>query len=36
MSPATPPKASFLTALTDLPKNVWKSIFRNPLPSNDL
>jgi quinol-cytochrome oxidoreductase complex cytochrome b subunit len=36
MSPATPPKASFLTALTDLPKNIWKSIFRNPLPSNDL
>ena len=36
MSPATPPKSSFLAALADLPKNVWKSIFRNPLPSNDL
>jgi len=36
MSPATPPKSSFLTALTDLPKNIWSSIFRNPLPSNDL
>ena len=22
-------------ALADLPKNVWKSIFRNPLPSSD-
>ena len=36
MSPATPPKSSFLSALTELPKNVWRSIFRNPLPSNDL
>jgi quinol-cytochrome oxidoreductase complex cytochrome b subunit len=36
MSPATPPKSSFLTTLMDLPKNVWSSIFRNPLPSNDL
>jgi quinol-cytochrome oxidoreductase complex cytochrome b subunit len=36
MSPAAPPKASFLAALTEFPKNVWKSIFRNPLPSNDL
>ncbi|MBP1772465.1 MAG: Cytochrome b/b6, N-terminal domain, partial [Holophagaceae bacterium] len=36
MSPATPPKASFLAILTDLPKNVWHSLFRNPLPSNDL
>jgi len=36
MSPATPPKSSFLTALMDFPKNIWSSIFRNPLPSNDL
>jgi quinol-cytochrome oxidoreductase complex cytochrome b subunit len=36
MSPATPPKPTFLTALMELPRNVWKSIFRNPLPSNDL
>jgi len=36
MSPATPPKPSFLTTLMDLPRNVWSSIFRNPLPSNDL
>jgi quinol-cytochrome oxidoreductase complex cytochrome b subunit len=36
MSPVTPPKSSFLTTLRDLPKNVWSSIFRNPLPSNDL
>ena len=36
MSPATPPKSSFLSALTELPRNVWRSIFRNPLPSNDL
>ncbi len=36
MSLSTPPKASFLTALMDFPRNIWKSIFRNPLPSNDL
>jgi len=36
MSPATPPKPSFLATLMDLPRNVWSSIFRNPLPSNDL
>ncbi len=36
MSPATPPKSRFLAALLDFPKNVWSSIFRNPLPSNDL
>jgi quinol-cytochrome oxidoreductase complex cytochrome b subunit len=36
MSPATPPKSPFLAALMGLPKNVWNSIFRNPLPSNDL
>ncbi|WLT30827.1 cytochrome b N-terminal domain-containing protein [Geothrix sp. PMB-07] len=36
MSPATPPKSSLLAALMGLPKNVWSSIFRNPLPSNDL
>ena len=27
---------SLMTALTQFPGNVWKSIFRNPLPSNDL
>jgi quinol-cytochrome oxidoreductase complex cytochrome b subunit len=36
MSPATPPQSSLLATLLDLPKNVWGSIFRNPLPSNDL
>jgi len=36
MSRPTPPKAPFLAALMDLPKNVWSSVFRNPLPSNDL
>jgi len=36
MSRPTPPKSSLLTTLMDLPKNVWSSIFRNPLPSNDL
>ena len=35
MSPSAP-KSSLLSALKDLPKNVWRSIFRNPLPSNDL
>ncbi|MCE1204651.1 MAG: cytochrome b N-terminal domain-containing protein [Holophagaceae bacterium] len=36
MSRPTPPKSSLLATLLDLPKNVWSSIFRNPLPSNDL
>ncbi|HLO67444.1 MAG TPA: cytochrome b N-terminal domain-containing protein [Holophaga sp.] len=27
---------SMLTTLKELPGNVWKSIFRNPVPSNDL
>lgn len=36
MSRPTPPKSSLLTTLMDLPKNIWSSIFRNPLPSNDL
>ncbi|MBL0209363.1 MAG: cytochrome b N-terminal domain-containing protein [Holophagaceae bacterium] len=39
MSPSTepaPPKANLLTAAKEFPKNVWNSIFRNPLPSNDL
>ncbi len=36
MSPVTPPKSSPFAALLELPGNVWKSIFRNPLPSNDL
>jgi len=29
-------KPTLLTALTQFPGNVWKSIFRNPIPSNDL
>ena len=36
MSRPTPPKSSLLATLMDVPKNVWNSIFRNPLPSNDL
>ena len=36
MSRPTSPKSSLLATLMDLPKNVWNSIFRNPLPSNDL
>ncbi|MBK9798115.1 MAG: cytochrome b N-terminal domain-containing protein [Holophagaceae bacterium] len=36
MSRPAAPKASFLASLLELPKNVWSSIFRNPLPSNDL
>ena len=36
MSPATPPNPTLLATLMDLPKNIWNSIFRNPLPSNDL
>lgn len=36
MSPSADPKASAWALLKDLPKNVWSSIFRNPLPSNDL
>ena len=36
MSLATPPKASFLASLKAFPSTIWKSIFRNPLPSNDL
>jgi len=36
MSRPAAPKASFLAGLLELPKNVWSSIFRNPLPSNDL
>jgi quinol-cytochrome oxidoreductase complex cytochrome b subunit len=27
---------SLWSALTELPGNVWKSVFRNPVPSNDL
>ncbi len=27
---------SLLTAVKELPGNVWKSLFRNPLPTNDL
>jgi quinol-cytochrome oxidoreductase complex cytochrome b subunit len=29
-------EVSFTAALKDLPQNVWRSIFRNPLPSSDL
>ena len=36
MSPSAPSKPSLWSALKELPKNVWSSIFRNPLPSNDL
>ena len=39
MSPATepiPPKSGLLNALKEFPKNVWNSVFRNPIPSNDL
>jgi quinol-cytochrome oxidoreductase complex cytochrome b subunit len=28
-------KNSMVKVLADLPKNIWKSIFRNPLPSSD-
>ncbi|MBX7223526.1 MAG: cytochrome b N-terminal domain-containing protein [Blastocatellia bacterium] len=28
-------KQSWLSLLTDFPANVWKSVFRNPLPSSD-
>ena len=36
MSPETRPQPSMLAALRDFPGNVWSSIFRNPIPSNDL
>jgi quinol-cytochrome oxidoreductase complex cytochrome b subunit len=36
MSPETRPPTSLVTALREFPKNVWHSIFRNPVPSNDL
>ncbi|MBL8190210.1 MAG: cytochrome b N-terminal domain-containing protein [Acidobacteria bacterium] len=29
-------KKSYFSALTELPANLWHSIFRNPLPSSDL
>ncbi|MDX2043316.1 MAG: cytochrome b N-terminal domain-containing protein [Acidobacteriota bacterium] len=29
-------KKSYFNALTELPANIWQSIFRNPLPSSDL
>jgi len=37
MSPdlMTKEKNSMVKALAGLPKNVWKSVFRNPLPSSD-
>jgi quinol-cytochrome oxidoreductase complex cytochrome b subunit len=34
--PAKPAPDTFWTAVKELPANVWSSIFRNPLPSNDL
>jgi quinol-cytochrome oxidoreductase complex cytochrome b subunit len=40
MSTASPPAKkkpdSLLTALRELPSNLWSSVFRNPLPTNDL
>ncbi len=33
---STPTKSSLWTPLVKLPENVWRSIFRNPLPSSDL
>src|SRR5512135_1979579 len=40
MSTASPPPKpkpdNLWTSLRELPSNVWSSIFRNPLPSNDL
>lgn len=36
MSANKPTSPSLWSALMDLPQTVWKSIFRNPLPSNDL
>jgi quinol-cytochrome oxidoreductase complex cytochrome b subunit len=33
--PISKEKNSMVKALVDLPKNIWKSIFRNPLPSSD-
>ena len=37
-APANEPqrKPGLLTALQELPHNIWSSIFRNPLPSSDL
>jgi len=36
MSQAAQPKPTFWSALKEFPGNVWSSIFRNPVPSNDL
>ncbi len=36
MSQEIRPQSTLWTALRDLPSNIWKSVFRNPLPSNDL
>lgn len=37
MSTATPPKPGGLWgSLREMPHNVWSSVFRNPVPSNDL
>ena len=36
MSQAADPKPSLLTSLMAFPATIWDSIFRNPVPSNDL
>ena len=36
MSPNKTSQPSLWKSLVELPRNVWGSIFRNPLPSNDL
>ena len=36
MSQSAEPKTSLLEALKAFPANIWNSIFRNPIPSNDL
>ena len=36
MSQAANPKPSLLTSLMAFPATIWDSIFRNPVPSNDL
>jgi quinol-cytochrome oxidoreductase complex cytochrome b subunit len=36
MSQPTQPKPTLISALMAMPGNIWDSIFRNPIPSNDL
>ena len=36
MSQETRPQPNLWTAIKDLPGNLWHSVFRNPLPANDL